>query len=185
MHSQVVKSADDKMQEAVLFMLEEFRKIRTGRASASLFEDIKVQYYGTLTSLKELASIMIPEPSQVQIKPFDKNALNDIELAIKNSDLGFNPINDGNFVRISMPPLTEERRVELANQVKKAGEAAKVAVRNARGEAWSTVKSGEKSGEYTEDDKYQAEKDLNELTEKMNKEISSEVEKKEKEIMSI
>ena len=185
MPNQILKTADDKMQEAVLFLLEELKKIRTGRASAAIFEDIKVSYYGAPTSLKELASIMIPEPTQIQIKPFDKNAIGDIETAIKNSDLGLNPVNDGNYVRISLPPLTEERRKELAVQVKKVGESAKVTIRNVRADAWGKVKDGEKKGELTEDDKYRSEKNLNELINKMNKEVDLEIGRKEEEIMSI
>ncbi len=185
MPNQILKTVDDKMQEAILFLLEDLKKIRTGRANAALFEDIKVSYYGTMTSLKELASIMIPEASQIQIKPFDKNSIGDIETAIRNSDLGISPVNDGNYVRISLPPLTEDRRKELASQVKKAGESAKVAIRNIRADAWGKVKDGEKKGELTEDDKYKSEKELNLLTDKTNKEVDLEIAKKEKEIMSI
>lgn len=181
----IIKEAETKMQESISHLAEELKKIRTGRAHTSLVEDLKVSYYGTMMSLREVATLSAPEPGLIAIKPFDRNAINDIESAIRNSGMGLNPINDGNFVRISLPPLTEERRSELAKQVKRTGEAAKVALRTIRGEAWEQIQRMVKNSELTEDDKYSGEKRLNDIIEKMNSQIDDTISGKEKEIMSL
>ncbi len=181
----IIKDAENNMSEALSHLEEDLKKIRTGRAHTSLVEDIKVNYYGSNLSMREVATLSAPEPGLIQIKPFDRSAINDIELAIKNSDLGINPINDGTFVRISLPPLTEERRSDLARQVKKTGENAKVMLRTIRGEAWETVQKMVKNSELTEDDKYSGEKKLNDLIEKMNARTDQMVADKEKEVMSL
>lgn len=181
----LIKEAEKKMLLACEHLRDELKKIRTGRANASLVEDIRVSYYGSTMSLKEVATINTPESSLIQIKPFDRNAIGDIESAIRNSDIGLNPINDGNFVRLNLPPLTEERRIEFAKQIKRLGEESKVAIRNSRGEAWSKTQDLEKKGEATEDDKFRAEKRLNELTEKINGDVDKIVSEKEAEIMKI
>ncbi len=181
----ILKEVDSKMEMAILRLEEELSKIRTGRAQSSLVENITVSYYGSEVMLKELASISIPEPTLIQMSPFDKNSIGDIETAIRNSDLGLSPINDGNFIRIVLPALTEERRIELSKKVKSTGEEAKVSLRNIRKDAWGRVQAEEKSGAATEDDKYQAEKELNELIEKMNKQVDELTKKKEEEIMKL
>lgn len=181
----ILKDAETKMSAAVDNLGTELTKVRTGRAQGSLVEDISVSYYGTTTSLKELASISVPEASMIQIKPFDRNSLGDIENAIRDADLGLTPVNDGTYVRLSLPPVTEERRIELTKQVKKIGEDAKVSIRSVRGDAWSKVQTLIKSKEATEDDKYQAEKDLNELTLKKNRDVDTVISKKEAELMKI
>lgn len=185
MTSKILKDVEEKMEMTVLHLDEELKKIRTGRAQSSLVENIKVSYYGSEVALKELASIAIPEPSLIQISPFDKNSIGDIENAIRNSDLGLTPINDGNFVRISLPALTEERRKELSKKVKKIGEETKITLRNARKEAWTEIQKQEKAGNATEDDKYQFEKELNEMIEIKNEEVDSMVSSKEDEIMRL
>lgn len=182
---QIIKESEKNMSEVVSRLIEELKKIRTGRASTSLVEDMRVSYYGSTMSMKEIATLSAPEPGLIQIKPFDRNAINDIELAIRNSDLGLTPINDGNFVRISLPPLTEERRLELAKQAKKIGESAKISLRTTRGESWEKIQKMVKSGSLTEDDKYGGEKKLNELIDKNNSEVDKTVLAKEKEIMSL
>lgn len=181
----ILKESESRMSQTIVRLGEELKKVRTGRAQGSLVEDVKVSYYGTETSLKELAMITVPEAHLIQIKPFDRNSIGDIELAIRNADLGINPINDGNFVRIALPPMTEERRIELAKQIKKIGEEAKVSLRNIRGESWAGVQSLIKKGQATEDDKYQSEEELNKLIEKENSEVEKIISEKEKEIMSI
>lgn len=181
----IIKEAEGKMAEALNRLAEELKKIRTGRAHTSLVEDLRVSYYGSTMALREVATLSAPEPGLIQIKPFDRNSINDIELAIRNSDLGLNPINDGTFVRISLPSLTEERRSELAKNVKKTGDTVKVTLRTIRGESWETVQKMVKSGELTEDDKYSGEKKLNELVDKMNLEADKTVAEKEKEVMSL
>lgn len=181
----IIKEAEGRMRETVSHFIEELKKIRTGRASTTLVEDLRVSYYGSQMNLREVATLSAPEPGLIQIKPFDRNAIGDIELAIRNADLGVNPVNDGVFVRISLPPLTEERRSELARQVKKTGDGGKVAVRTIRGEAWEHIQKLVKSSELTEDDKYSGEKRLNDLIDKMNAEVDKIVSDKEKEVMSL
>lgn len=185
MISDILKEAKAKMAEAVERLKEELKKIRTGRAHSGIVEDVKVLYYGIETPLRELALITAPEANLIQIKPYDKNSIGDIENAIRNADLGFNPTNDGNFVRIILPPMTEERRLELTRQIKKHGEESKIVLRTIRGDAWSRVQKGEKSGDVTEDDRYQAEEKLNKLIEKMNQNIEQIVAEKEREVMKI
>lgn len=182
---QIIKEVESKMSESILHLVEELKKIRTGRAHTSLVEDIRVNYYGSMMPLREVATLSAPEPGLIAIKPFDRGSINDIESAIRNSDIGLNPVNDGNFVRLSLPPLTEERRSELAKQVKKTGEAAKVSLRTIRGEAWDQIQRMVKSSELTEDDKYRGEKRLNEIIDKMNGEVDKTVSDKEKEVMSL
>lgn len=181
----ILKDAETKMSASIENFRNELKKIRTGRAQGSLVEDILVSYYGTNTPIKELASIAVPEVSLIQIKPFDRNSLGDIENAIRNAELGLTPVNDGTFIRLNLPPITEERRIELSKQVKKTGEEGKVSLRTIRGDAWSKVQTLIKNNEATEDDKYQAEKDLNELIEKKNREVDQVTAEKESEIMKI
>lgn len=185
MINDILKEAEAKMADAAERLKEELKKIRTGRANSGIVEDVKVLYYGIETPLRELATINAPEANLIQIKPFDRNSIGDIETAIRNANLGFNPINDGNFVRITLPPMTEERRIELAKQIKKNGEESKVNLRTIRGDAWSRVQKGQKSGDVTEDDRYQAEENLNKLIEKMNQNVEQVVAEKEKEVMKI
>ena len=185
MINDILKEAEAKMADAILRLKEELKKVRTGRAHSGIVEDVKVSYYGLETSLRELASITAPEANLIQIKPFDRNSIGDVETAIRNADLGFNPTNDGNFVRITLPPMTEERRIELAKQIKKYGEESKISMRTIRGDAWSRVQKGEKTGDVTEDDRYQAEEKLNKLIEKMNQNVEQVVAEKEKEVMKI
>jgi ribosome recycling factor len=181
----IIAEAEKRMIVACTILSEELKKIRTNRANSSLVEDLPVSYYGSTISLKEAATITAPEPSLIQIKPFDRNAIGDIELTIRNSDLGLSPINDGTFIRISIPPLTEERRKELTSQVKRVGESAKVQLRTVRGEAWSKVQEAVRRGDATEDDKYRSEKELNELIERKNKEVDKIISDKESEVMKV
>lgn len=181
----ILKDAETRMGQVIERLREELKKIRTGRAQGGMVEDVKVSYYGTETSLKELAMITTPEAHLIQIKPFDRNSIGDIEIAIRNADLGVNPTNDGNFVRIALPPMTEERRIELAKQIKKIGEESKVSLRNIRGESWAGVQSLIKNSQATEDDKYQSEAELNKLIEKENIDVDKIVSEKEQEVLKI
>lgn len=185
MTSKILKDVENKMTVALLHLDDELKKIRTGRAQSSLVENIKVSYYGSEVALRELASIAIPEPTLIQISPFDKSSIGDIENAIRNSDLGLAPVNDGSFVRVSLPALTEERRMELSKKVKKIGEETKITLRNIRKESWAEIQKEEKSGEATEDDKFKFEKELNDLIEKKNGEVDNLVSSKEEEIMKL
>lgn len=185
MIDQIITDTKPKMTGAIDSLQEELSRIRTGRAHASILDGIFVSYYGTSTAIKELATVTIPEPTQISIKPWDKNALSDIESAIRKSDIGISPVNDGAQIRLILPPMTEDRRKEIVLQVKKFGESAKVSLRNIRGEAWSRVQTALKNKEVTEDDKYAAEEKLNKLIEEMNKEVEKIVSEKETAIMKI
>ena len=173
------------MVTAVESFSAELTNIRTGRANSSLVEDINVAYYGTNSPLKQLASITIPEPTMILVAPWDKQSLGDIENAIRNSELGLSVVNDGNAVRISLPPLTGERRDELSKLVRKYGENARVAVRNIRGEAWEEIQRAYKDKTVSEDEKYRAEKELNDLIANKNRLIEEKVEQKIAELQKI
>lgn len=181
----IIKEVKPKMKWAIEKLSDDLARIRTGRANPGILDGIMVSYYGTNTAIRELASISVPESNQILIKPWDRGSLNGIESAIKSSDIGINPINDGQQVRLVLPPMTEERRKEIATQVKKNGEEAKIALRNIRKEAWEKVQNAEKSNQATEDDRYWAEEELNKIIDEMNKEIDNVVAEKEKEIMKI
>lgn len=185
MIDKIVEECIPKMKAAIAVLETELSRIRTGRANASLTDGIFVSYYGTSTPLREVASITVPESSMIAIKPWDRNLLSVIETAIRNSDLGLSPVNDGVQIRLSLPPMTEDRRKEIVLQVKKNCESTKVSIRNIRGEAWSRVQTGLKNKEVTEDDKYQAEEKLNKLVLDMNKEVDKITSDKETEIMKI
>jgi ribosome recycling factor len=173
------------MQTVISDLKNDLAKIRTGRANPAILDDIKVKYYGAVSSLREMATITVPEPTIISVKPWDRNSLGDIELAIRNSDLGFSPVNDGIQIRLILPPMTEERRKEIVTLVKKTGEQAKVTLRTVRGDYWSKVQTAEKNGEATEDERYMAEEELNKMISEKNKEIDKIILDKEKEIMSI
>ena len=151
----------DKTIEALKF---EFSTIRAGRANAQMLDKIRVDYYGTPTPINQVGSISVPEPRTLMINPWDKSAMKEIEKAIRNSDLGLNPTNDGDVIRISVPALTEERRKELCKQAKKASEEFKVRIRNERRDANDRLKKLEKEGEITEDDLKKAQNDVQKLT---------------------
>ena len=185
MIDQIIKETKPKMQSSVDVLKTDLSKIRTGRANASVLDGIMVSSYGSMMSMKEVASVTVPEANQIYIKPWDKNVISAIETAIRNSDIGLSPINDGTAIRLILPPMTEERRKEIVNQVKKFGEEAKIAVRNIRGETWSKIQLAEKNKEATEDDKYRGEEELNKLTNDMNKEIDRLTLEKEVEIMKV
>ena len=185
MIDQIIKEAKPKMQQSLENLRSDLANIRTGRANASILDGIMVSYYGTMTGIKEVASITTPEANQIYVKPWDKNAISGIETAIRNSDIGLSPINDGVAVRLILPPMTEERRKTIALQVKKLGEEGKIAIRNIRGEAWSKIQTAEKNKEATEDDRYQGEEELNKLVSEMNKEADRIVAEKETEILKI
>lgn len=185
MANDISKSVEEKMVKAIDHLKEQFSAVRTSRASASLVESILVDYYGTKTPLKQMAQIGVPSGNQILITPWDKNSLGDIESAIRNSELGLNPVNDGKAIRLTMPPMTEERRMELKKIISSYSEEAKISVRNARGEAWAEVQEQEKKGELTEDDKYDLKEELQKLAEKYDLQVDQMLVEKEKDILSI
>ena len=172
----------DKTIEALKF---EFSTIRAGRANAQMLDKIRVDYYGTPTPINQVGSISVPEPRTLMISPWDKSAMKEIEKAIRNSDLGLNPTNDGEVIRINVPALTEERRKELCKQAKKASEEFKVRIRNERRDANDKLKKLEKEGEITEDELKKAQDNVQKMTDKYTKEIDSLLETKEKDIMEV
>ncbi|MGM9936928.1 MAG: ribosome recycling factor [Candidatus Ornithomonoglobus sp.] len=176
---------ESKMEKRVAGLLSEFKTIRAGRANASVLDKISVEYYGTLTPVNQVGSISSPEPRLLVIQPWDTTLLKAIEKAINKSELGISPQNDGKVIRLSFPPLTEERRKELVKQVKKYAEEAKVQIRNARRDGIEMYKKQKKDGEITEDDMKKIEKDIQNLTDKYIKEIDSVTADKEKEITEI
>ena len=177
----VKKSAEDRMKKTIKALKEEFNTIRTGRASASLFDKVMVEYYGTPTPMNQVANISIPEARLIVIQPFDKNALNDIEKAIQTSELSLNPNNDGKVIRINIPPLTEERRKDLVKQAKNIGEQSRVAIRNIRRDVNDQVKKSD----FTEDEQKKGVDEIQKLTDQYIKEIGEVIDEKEKEIMEI
>jgi len=180
-----LKVYEEKMQKTIDNLLESFNGIRAGRANPHLLDKLKVDYYGTPTPLQQVGNISVPEARVIVIQPWEKSLLKEIEKAINMSDIGINPTNDGNVVRLVFPELNEERRKDLAKQIKKLGEDAKVAVRNIRRDANELTKKLEKNGEMTEDDHKDADKDVEKFTSKAIERIDKEVEGKTKEIMTV
>ena len=181
----VMNEARDKMKKAQEALQRQLGQIRAGRANASLLDRITVDYYGVPTPVNQMASITIPEARVLMVTPFDKNMINDVEKAILASDIGLNPANDGNVIRLVIPQLTEERRKELAKEVKKESEGAKIAVRNIRRDAMDEYKKQQKNGDMTEDDLRNAEKDIQTLTDDNIKAIDSIVAEEEKELLEV
>ena len=182
---EVLKGYEEKMNKSYDSMLSDFAAIRAGRANPKVLDHIRVDYYGTPTPIQQVANVSVPEARIISIAPWDKKMLKAIEKAILTSDLGINPRNDGSTIRLVFPELTEERRKELSKDVKKKGDAAKVAVRNIRRDANETIKKMEKKGEISEDDQEDAEKDIQKMTDKMMEKIDKAIEDKTKEIMKV
>ncbi len=174
-----------KMEKRISGYEGELKTIRAGRANASVLDKINIDYYGSKTPIAQIGSISSPDPRSLVIQPWDASALKEIEKAIQASDLGITPQNDGKVIRLSFPPLTEERRIELNKLVKKYTEEAKVQIRNARRDGLEDIKAQKKNGEITEDDVKAAEKDIQKLTDKYIALIDSISAAKEKEIMEI
>ncbi|WP_411802376.1 ribosome recycling factor [Bacillus haynesii] len=175
----------ERMEKAIGAYQRELATVRAGRANPSLLDKVTVEYYGAQTPLNQIASITVPEARMLLITPYDKTALGDIEKAIQKADLGVTPSNDGNIIRITIPPLTEERRKELAKLVKKYSEDAKVAVRNIRRDANDDLKKLEKNGEMTEDELRSSTEDVQKLTDEYVSKIDEITKDKEKEIMEV
>lgn len=172
------------MKKAEDVLSREFGTIRAGRANASLLSRVTVQYYGVETPINQVAAITVPEPRVILVTPFDKSSLEDVEKGILESDLGITPANDGSALRLVVPQLTEERRKELAKQVKAVAEQGKVAVRNVRREAMDALKKGHKNGDFTDDDVHDLEKQVQKVTDEAVKQIDKLTEDKEQEIIS-
>ena len=182
---EIQNKLQQQMEKTIEALKHEFSTIRAGRANAQMLDKIRVDYYGTPTPINQVGSISVPEPRTLMINPWDKSAMKDIETAIRNSDLGLNPTNDGEVIRLNVPALTEERRKELSKQAKKASEEFKVRLRNERRDANDKLKKLEKEGEITEDDLKKAQDNVQKMTDKYTKEVDVLLEVKEKDIMAV
>jgi len=181
----VIKPLEDKMNKAIEAMAHSFLKLRTGRASVSILDDIKINYYGELTPIKQLCSISTPEPRLIVVQPWDKTTLTDIEKAILAANLGITPENDGKVVRLPFQSLTEEKRKEIVKQIKKIAEDSKIEIRNIRREGNDIAKQMEKDKEISEDESKKLQDDIQELTDKWVEKVSEAAKNKETEVMSV
>jgi ribosome recycling factor len=181
----LVDNSRPNFVKALEFFKSDLGSLRTGRATPSLVENVKVESYGVISELMQLAAISLPEPQTIAIKPWDKNILKDIDKALRTCGLNINPVINGDIIRINFPPLTEESRKELVKMLHKKAEEARVAVRGQREKVKEEVVALEKAKEIGEDDKFQALKDLDNLTKEYNDKIKEIVDHKEKEIMTI
>lgn len=181
----ISKDAEDGMKKAIEAFKRDLAKIRTGRASTSLLDGVKVEYYGTPTPLNQVATLQVVDARLITIKPWEKNLIPAIEKAIRSSDLGLNPVADAELVRLPIPALTAERRKDLAKQVKKMSEEARVAVRAARRDANDMIKEAEKEGDVSEDERKQGEKRVQDLTDRYVALVDEVAAAKEKEIMEL
>ena len=186
MVNDVLSDLQAGFEKAIESFKRDLSKVRTGRANISMLDGVKVEYYGTMTPLNQVASVNVPDPRLITIKPWEKSLIPGIEKAIKaQSDLGLNPVSDGELVRLPIPPLTQERRKQLVKTIKGLAEDAKVALRNSRREANETLKEFTDSGDIAEDDERQGLKKVQDLTDKFTATVDEIAGKKEKEIMEV
>lgn len=185
MTEEIYIQTEEKMNKTIENIRFELNKFRTGKASATILDGVKVNYYGSIVPLKQAANISVPEARLITIQPWDKSMINEIEKAILKSDLGLTPMNDGNIIRLPIPQLTEERRLNLVKQAKRLGEEGKISIRNSRREANENIKKAEKNHDISEDDSHRAQDDIQKLTDEYISKIDEILKKKEKEIMEI
>ena len=185
MPKEIISNLEQKMAKTVNSLRKELSSIRAGKASSAVLDRLTVEYYGVATPINQVAGISVPEPKMLLISPYEKSLLKEIEKAIQASDLGLNPANDGNVIRIVFPALTEERRKELAKQVGKETENSKIAVRNIRREAMDDIKKMEKSSEITEDDLKSYSDEIQKVTDKFISELEKVSKDKQSELMSV
>ncbi|MDH7511403.1 MAG: ribosome recycling factor [Clostridiales bacterium] len=185
----MVKEVLRELEKRMKVSLEHFRKdlsrLRTGRANISLFEDIRVEYYGTLTPINQVATLGIPDPTLITVQPWDPSLLDTLDKAIRSADLGLNPINDGKILKVPIPPLDEERRREMARRVKKMLEEEKTALRNMRRESKDEIEKLEKDKKITEDDKFSGLEQLQKIMDEYTKKTEEMAAAKEKEILEL
>jgi len=179
------KAYTDRMEKTLDALASQYAAVRAGRANAGVISHIRVDYYGTPTPINQIGTVSTPDPRTLVIQPWDKSILKDVEKAIQASDIGINPQNDGVVIRLAFPQLTEERRKELAKQVRKYSEDGKVAIRNIRRDAMDDFKKMKKNSEITEDDQKEMEKDIQKLVDEYIKKIEDVTSKKEKELQEI
>ena len=185
MDLQLVNKKEPEFEKVLEHLKSELSTLRTGRANTALVDHLEVDYYGTKTPLIQIAQITVPEPRVIAVQPYDKAVLKDIEKSIQVSNLGINPVNDGNFIRLVIPQMTEERRKELVKLVSQISEKSRGSVRNIREDVWKEIQKLEKDGKLSEDEKISGKEQLQKVTDKYNEEIKKMTEAKEKEIMTI
>ncbi|AKK03412.1 ribosome recycling factor [Corynebacterium epidermidicanis] len=185
MIDEILFEAEERMAASVEHTREDLTTIRTGRANPAMFNGVMAEYYGTLTPITQMATISVPEPRMLIIKPYEMSVMNDIENAIRNSDLGVNPTNDGQVLRVTVPQLTEERRKDMVKMAKSKGEDGKIAIRNVRRKGMDQLKKLQKDGDAGEDEVQAAEKDLDKVTQKYVAQMDELVAAKEKELMEV
>lgn len=182
---ETLNELERKMDKAIDVLKNEFQKVRTGRANPAILDNIQVDYYGTPTPLNQVGNISVPDPQLIVITPWEKKILGDVEKAIQKSNLGLTPQNDGNIIRLPIPPLTEERRKDLVKQIKKLGENAKIPIRNIRREGNDTLKKMEKNKEISQDDQKQVMAKVQTITDEHIKVVDELMAEKEKELMEV
>lgn len=180
---QIIDEHEKSMEKTLEHLQNEFRSVRTGRATSGLVDNLMVDYYGIPTPLKQLGTVAVPEASMLVIKPFDPACLKEIEKAIKNSELSLAPVMDGKVVRLNIPPLSEERRQQIIGQVKQVGEKAKVSIRNIRRDANKALDDEEKSKTISEDERDKGKKDVDGITKKCSEKVDAAIKAKSEEIM--
>lgn len=185
MDTSQLKEMETRMKKSLAALKEELSAVRTGRASAHLLDQVMAPAYGTLTPLNQLATINVPEARLITVQPWDRSTLKAIEKAIRDADLGLNPANDGQVIRVPIPELSEERRREMVKQVHKYGELGKVAVRNIRREGMDQLKKAEKDKDISQDELHQREKQVQELTDRYIKEMDAAIAHKEADVMQV
>ena len=185
MYKDVIGKTRTGMEKAIEALKKEFSRVRTGRASVTLLDDVRIDYYGTPTPLNQIGTLTVPEPRLITIQPWEKKLIPEIEKAILKSDLGLNPTSDGSLVRIVIPALTEERRKEMVKLIKRMGEDAKIVIRNVRRDGNDAMKKLEKDKEISEDELKRGEKEIQDLTDQFVKKTDDVVAVKEKEVMEI
>lgn len=185
MVKEVLKELEKRMKVSLEHFRKDLSKLRTGRANISLFEDIKVEYYGTLTPINQVATLGIPDPTLITVQPWDPSLLETIDKAIRSADLGLNPINDGKILKVPIPPLDEERRREMARRIKKMLEEEKTTLRNMRRESKEEIEQLEKDKKITEDDKFNGLEQLQKIMDEYTKKTEEMAAAKEKEILEL
>ncbi len=174
-----------KLDKAIEHFIGELSNIHTGRATVSLVDEVLVDAYGSKQQLKQVANITIPEARQILIQPWDKGIVNQIDAALRDADLGFNPVNTGDLIRINIPELTEERRRDFIRIAKEKAEEARVAIRNGRSDVWNAIKKAKTDGEISEDDMYYGESEIQKLVDNYNKKVEDIFSAKEKELLEV
>lgn len=182
---EIISSSKEKMEKSISVLKEDLQTVRAGRANPNMLAKVTVEYYGTQTPITQIAGISVPEPRLLQVSPYDKSALAAIEKAIIAADLGLNPNNDGNLIRISIPQLTEDRRKELVKQVQKMGEDTKISIRNIRRDSNDSIKKEEKDASISEDDSKRLQDEIQKITDSTIKKVDDVIKTKEEEIMEI